>query len=106
MPLASTAHAAHSPGCDTVSPATTTRGPVATKGSATAKATKGSSTTSRFIRYAAGTRAARTAAPSAARWAAYGQSVSRGVATTSRTKPSSETTLRCAGIACTRECPW
>lgn len=94
VPLASSAQAAINPGCETLRPSRDVRGPVATNGSKAAKTTNGTSTTSRFSRYAAGTRAARMASRRAARWTAYGQVASRGVATTSRTKASAETILR------------
>ncbi|CAM5732164.1 hypothetical protein SMICM304S_11577 [Streptomyces microflavus] len=70
-----------------------------------ANATNGTSMTSRFSRKPTGMRAA---AATAARRAAYSpkaQTASRGVETTTSTKPKTAASLQCGGSRCTGECP-
>ncbi len=105
VPLARMFQAPQSPGSLSAVPRMWTRGPVATNGIRTAKATNGTSMSSRLSRNPAGTRAAAATAASSSAYRAKVQTAVRGVATTVSTKQSTAAILQCGGRACTGECP-
>lgn len=71
----------------------------------TAKATNGTSMSSRFSRKPAGTRAVAATAASSTAYRPKAQIASRGVETTTRTKQKTAASLVCGGSACTGEAP-
>ena len=105
VPLASTFQAPHSPFTLNDMPSTSTRSPCATNGISTAKATNGTSISSRFSRKPAGTRAAYATAPSSSAYSPKAHIASRGVDTTTSTKAKTAASFVCGGRACTGECP-
>lgn len=105
VPLARMFQAPHSPDSLRLMPRTVIRGPSATNGISTAKATNGTSISSRLSRNPAGIRAAPAAAAISRAYSPKAQTASRGVETTTRTKQKTAAILQCAGSAWTGECP-
>src|SRR4051812_10520730 len=97
VPLATMFQAAHSPGCESETPSTSTRGEDPSTGRNTAKPRNGTSIRSRRTSVRRGTDAITATAAITTPYAANAQNASRGVATTASTKTRSAAILSCGG---------